>query len=226
MTFEPLPPNTVTTPEAKTFTTHCKKPKTTINISRKGSIVKERCRQLSEIALNLFPDRVITDLDLKDLVMMYIGGDKETVRSYTGYYGHIRQGRYGDNKVVGLARKGYFELLGFGHKIGHGRWLIHSQSVLFEAVNSPPAYKELVSGGFGSKEKISLSATSPCVACEKPGNTEAKERKEEEASEKERNFSPMIYGEQSQSEAAILQATPCNESDRAKVFWGCKEGSS
>lgn len=151
--------NTITLEKTEkiTFTTHRKKPKTTINISRKGSVVKERCKQLCEVALGLFPDRVVPDVDLKDLVMMYIGADKETVRSYCGYYGHIRQGKMGESQTIGLARKGYLELLGLAHKIGHGKWVIHSQVTLQEPVKDDYTYRESVGCGFDSKEKISLS---------------------------------------------------------------------
>ena len=61
----------------------------------------------------MFPDRILSEEDLTDLILMYIGGDKETVRAYKGYNGHIRAGCCGDNKIVGLSRKGYLELLGF-----------------------------------------------------------------------------------------------------------------
>jgi hypothetical protein len=211
--------------EKKVFTTQRKKPKTTINISRKGSIVKERCRQLCEIAVRLFPNRIIPECDLKDLVMMYIGCDKETIRSYCGYYGHIRQGKYGDNRVVGLSRKGYLELLGFAHKVGHGRWMIHAQITLLEAVNPPPAYKESCS--VESKEKISLSACDVDNVDKQPnplaGREVNRQREEEEASEKERNFTPRIYGNASHKaqfsslDDVILRAKPSDEPDRVKT---------
>jgi hypothetical protein len=211
--------------EKKVFTNQRKKPKTTINISRKGSIVKERCRQLCEIALRLFPNRIISDCDLKGLVMMYVGCDKETIRSYCGYYGHIRQGKYGDNRVVGLSRKGYLELLGFAHKVGHGRWLLHAQMTLCESGNSPPAYYE--GSHVDSKEEISLSSSGSYdvsgQAFEGTKRVANRERQEEEASEKERNFTPRIYGESSQKaqfsslEDAILRAKPSDEPDRAKT---------
>src|SRR4030065_384508 len=88
--------------EYTTFTTCRKKPKTTINISRKGSIVKEKCRQLTETIERLCPNRVINDEDLVFLIQESIGADKETIRAYKGYSGHIRAGRCGDNKIVGL----------------------------------------------------------------------------------------------------------------------------
>ena len=220
--------------ERTIFTTQRKKPKTSVDICRKGSIVKERCKQLSEVALGLFPNRIISDVDLKDLVMMYIGCDKETVRSYTGYYGHIRQGKCGDNQVVGLSRKGYLELLGFMHKIGHGRWLIHAQVTLQETVSSPPTYKEGVSSGFDSKEKIYLSPSgSACrerQALEDTKGVAISKLEEEEAIEKERNFTPKIYGETQQKprlsglETAILYAKPtAADQDRSKVDWGVQE---
>jgi len=108
---------------SKSFTT---KRKTSINISRTGSIVKERCRQLSEIALDLSPDRKISEEDLAFLVQRYIGADKETIRAYLGYYGKIRHGRSGEGYVVGLSRKGYLEGFGFMHRSGR-IYIIHAQ---------------------------------------------------------------------------------------------------
>ncbi len=146
--------------------------------------------------------------------MMYIGCDKETIRSYCGYSGHIRQGKYGDNRVVGLARKGYLELLGFVHKIGHGRWMIHAQITLSEAVNPPPAYKESCS--VESKEKISLSACDGDNVDKQPNPLAGREfnrQREEEASEKERNFAPKIY----ENELRVFNAVPCAEPDRPKT---------
>jgi hypothetical protein len=150
--------------------------------------------------------------------MMYIGSDKETIRSYCGYYGHIRQGKCGDNKVVGLARKGYFELLGFGHKIGQGRWVIHAQSVLCEAVNSPPAYKE---GCVGFKEKISLS---PCVrgsvggeALEGVKGLAITTSNNNNTSEKERNFSPKIYGRVERADANLRFLEQLAEAGKREV---------
>jgi hypothetical protein len=157
--------------------------------------------------------------------MMYIGCDKETIRSYCGYYGHIRQGKYGDNRVVGLSRKGYLELLGFAHKIGHGCWMIHVQITLSEPVNPSPAYKESCS--VESKEKISFSACDVDNVQPNPlAGREVNRQREEEAIEKERNFTPRIYGEARQKaefsrlEDAILRAKPSDEPDRAKTNLG------
>lgn len=193
------------------FTTKPKKPRTTINISRKGSVVKERCRQLTEIALNLFPDRVISEEDLVYLIQEYIGTDKETVRSYLGYRGHIRAGRCGDNRVVGLVRKGYLEVLGFMHKIVGRRWVIHAQTIL--SSQDMNEAKSLV-----SNEKISFSLSQP-QSQRKESESDvvtATNELEEEDTEKERNFSPMIYGEEA---TAILTAKPTPEPDKSKVKW-------
>ncbi len=219
----------------KIFTTG-RKPRTTINISRKGSVVKERCKQLSEIALNLFPERVIPDADLKDLVMMYVGADKETVRSYTGYYGHVRQGRCGDNQLVGLSRKGYLEMLGFMRKVGHGRWAILGQTSLCESVSFPHTYKD--SCQVGSNKKISLSLSGSGVASgqafEETKRVAITTSNNNNTSEKERNFSPMIYpmiseelsvDKFSSEETDVLAAKPCaKEPDKGRVDWGaCEE---
>jgi hypothetical protein len=168
----------------KTFTTTRK---TTVDICRKGSVVKERCRQLSEVALNLFPSRVLSDDDLSDLIMMYIGADKETMRAYKGYSGHIRAGRCGDNHIVGLSRKGYLELFGFMHKIAGRRWVVHAQAKLSSQAS------EISNSGFGSKEKISLSLSG--VGCVGNGSVSRESdvssselEEEEEASEKDRFF--------------------------------------
>jgi hypothetical protein len=212
------------------FTTERKKPRTTINISRKGSIVKEKLAQLTEIALNLFPNRVVTNEDLKDLIQMYIGADKETVRNYMGYFGHIRAGRCGDNRVVGLSRKGYLETFGFMHR-SHGNWVIHAQSVLSS---------QDMNSGLESNEKISISHNNMPITSWKGSegklgtvSPSSNELEEEEDTEKERNFSPMIYPkildislkdikqlQLNPLEKAILRAKPCEEPDRSKVDWG------
>jgi hypothetical protein len=202
------------------FTTHRKKPKTTINISRKGSVVKERCKQLTQIIADLCPNRVISEEDLVCLIEDYIGADKETVRNYKGYSGHIRAGRCGDNHIVGLSRKGYLEQFGFLKKLPQRRWMI-CQTVL--------SSQDMTSDSLCSNEKISISqllSGSSAVSA----NREAKENiatvtelEEEEDTEKERFFTPKIIGEQPQLtplEMAILVAKPCEEKDKSKVAWG------
>lgn len=72
----------------------------------------------------MFPSQVVTDEDLTCMIEDYIGGDKETIRSYKGYSGHVRAGRCGDNHVVGLSRKGYLERYGFLRKITGHRWIV------------------------------------------------------------------------------------------------------
>jgi len=137
------------------FTTKPKHPRrTTINVSRKGSIVKEKCRQLTEVALSLFPERHISHEDLADLVKMYAGGDKETVRSYLGYSGCLRRNkRTGEGYVFGNRRKGYLELFGFMHKTNHAMWTIHAQMKFPDAsmVSNTNEESRLL-----FKEKISL----------------------------------------------------------------------
>jgi hypothetical protein len=129
--------------------------KTNIDISRRGSIVREKCRQLSEIALNLFPDRRVPDQDLGDLIQRYIGADRETVRAYKGYHGSIRRSkRSGEGYVVGQLRKGYLEVFDFMHRVSHGEWVIHAQMKLSNADLEHHNNEGLE---FESKEDFSLS---------------------------------------------------------------------
>ena len=198
-----------------TFTTH-RKTKTTVNICRKGSIVKERCKQLTDLIAELFPDRVLSDLDLVCLIQDYIGGDRETIRAYKGYSGHVRAGRCGDNRIVGLSRKGYLEAFGFLVKVPGRRWM------LAQAVLSPKGMGK-VDSGFGTKEKIYLSAVNGEVAVEQSVLSEkvtcSSRLEEEEGTEKERYFSPMI-SPMILEELAVLKARPREEPDKAKVSWG------
>jgi hypothetical protein len=176
------------------FTTHKKpRPKTTINILRKGSIVKERCKQLAENALNLFPDRVLSDQDVTDLIFRYIGADKETIRNYKGYYGSIRPGKCGDNKIVGLSRKGYLELYDFFTRQG-SRWIVHAQSVLSSGSFSSQAIRKSDIKN-ESNEKISISSrvrSSVDLESGKVVTDVSSRREEEEATEKDRFFTPKI----------------------------------
>lgn len=137
----------------KTFTTG-RKPKTSINISQKHSIIYEKCKQLTEIADNLVEDHKIEDQDLKDLIELYAGADKETIRAYFGYYGHItRNNRTGEGRVIGLSRKGYLEKFGFMHRV-RGIWFITYQSKL--SVSNTNERVEC------SKEEIYLSKSEGC----------------------------------------------------------------
>jgi hypothetical protein len=201
--------------ENTVFTTHRKKPKSTIDICRKGSIVKERCRQLCKVVTDLFPGGFFSDEDLITLIEDYIGADKETIRSYRGYAGHVRAGRCGDNHIVGISRKGYLEKFGFMSKVPGRKWRL-TQSTLFESdLREAPithqACKESVSSGLVAKEKISFSVVGEGVSGEgellrvKASNNELEE---EEARERKRNFSPKIYGELTPLEWSILHAKP------------------
>jgi hypothetical protein len=137
---------------SKSFTTERKT--TTINISRKGSIVKEKCKQLTEIALDLFPDRRIPHEDLTFLIMRYIGCDKETIRNYAGYYGTVKRRASGEGYVVGKQRKGYLEIFDFMHRVNFNEWVIHAQTTL-----SKPFLEHHNNEGLSqicSKEKLSL----------------------------------------------------------------------
>lgn len=182
------------------FTTHKKAKKTTIDISRKGSIVKERCKQFAELINFLFPGQVVSDEDLTELIEDKIGGNKETIRAYKGYSGHIRAGRCGDNHVVGLSRKGYLERYGF--LVRRGRNWVVCQALL----SSQGIMKGDVGVGDGerlglvSNEKISISASQPFTPKGKGSegkpilevSLSSREREEEEDTEKERNFTPKI----------------------------------
>jgi hypothetical protein len=216
------------------FTTHAKKHKTSINISRKGSIVKERCRQLVEIIVSLYPDGFLPDDDLQDLVKMYIGADKETVRAYCGYYGNIRTGRCGDSKIVGLSRKGYLEIFGFlrkaGSRYGIRYWGLVQTFLSESPISSQANLKESVSNNV--HEKISISLSSSGKARETSESVvsavvvSSSKREEEEATEKERNFTPMIYGDSPKKDENLLfleqlaKATSCGEPDKAKTNLG------
>lgn len=102
--------------------------KTTINICRKGSIVKEKCKQLTETASRLFPDGIIKQIDLEGMVEDYCGADKETVRAYLGYAGRIRRSRKtGEGYIMGEKRRGYLEKFGFIHRINRETWRINQQ---------------------------------------------------------------------------------------------------
>lgn len=78
----------------KSFTTERKhKPKTTIDISRKGSIVKERCKQLVEILLQLYPEGIVPEEDMVYFIARYIGADRNTIRAYLGFKGSIARNK-------------------------------------------------------------------------------------------------------------------------------------
>ncbi|MEM3823966.1 MAG: hypothetical protein QXH87_03450 [Candidatus Bathyarchaeia archaeon] len=148
----------------KSFTTERKpKPRTNINIARKGSIVKEKCQQLCEMLLELYPEKTISEDDLVFWIMRYIGADRNTIRAYIGFNGSIaRNKRTGEGFIKGMQRKGYLETLGFMHRINRNTWLIHYQSSLpqfnMEAENAETANNTYEANGeFCSKEKISLT---------------------------------------------------------------------
>jgi hypothetical protein len=214
----------------KTFTTERKAlRKTSIDISRKGSVVKERCRQLSDIALMLREERKISNEDLSYLVCRYIGADKETMRAYLGYYGRIKRSkRTGEGYSVGLPRKGYLEVFGFMHRARNNEWVIHEQVTLPSAVSA--FHTSECSDVF--KEKISISSSVGVVSNrETVGNGETVERgkKEEEDTERDRNFTPKMcpkISELTPEEQLILTAKPTDKSiDRAFVRWGTDGGS-
>lgn len=173
-----------------TFTTERRhKPKSSIDISRKGSIVKEKCEQLSITALQLFPNRRISHKDLVDLIMRYIGGSKETIRSYLGYKGFVKHSTKGEiSRVIGEKHKGYLEIFGFMHKKSGQKWFIHAQSQLISAAPSTPVNNEWLH----SKENISFSPREEEEAerLGKHGNIRVNINNNN--TEKKRNLSPMI----------------------------------
>ena len=219
---------------AKAFTTERKdKRKTTIDISRKGSIIKEKCKQLTDIALELFPDRHIPNEDLAYLIRRYVGGDKETLRAYMGYYGIVqRSRRSGEGYVKGTSRKGYLEIFGFMHRITRMEWVIHAQMRL---PNADLGF-HTNEGVEASKEKISLSESihrdnvegngKPLASTVECGNgcpnIETKEthnNNNNNTTERERNFTPKIFQrfELTLEEEAILKAEPLDsEPDLAR----------
>jgi hypothetical protein len=213
----------------KAFTTEQRhKRKSSIDISRKGSIVKEKCTQLTEIALELFPDRKIPEEELAYLVKCYCGADKETVRAYMGYYGTMKRSKIsGEGYVLGASRKGYLEILGLMHRISRTKWLIHAQMRLPEA----PSGLNTNEGLEVSKEKISLSHNVEVF----PQGERARENRIEEVvslneeddynnnnnntTERERNFAPKISQrlDLTPEEEAILNAIPVDsQPDRSK----------
>ena len=173
--------------------------------------MNERCKQLVEIIAGLYPDRVISDTDLVCLIQRYIGADKETIRAYKGYLGHIRAGRCGDNRVVGLSRKGYLEKFGYLRKIPGHKWVI-CQTALFSHKGMTVDY-----GGSGSKEKISFSKGNMGHVEKQPNPLAGREANrrlvEEEDTEKERKFTPKIY----ENELRVFNAVPFTEPDRTKT---------
>jgi len=187
----------------KTFTTGRKpKLKSTININRKGNIVKERCRQLTEIALNLFPKRIISHEDLAFLVKGHIGGNRDTVRDYMGYDGRVISNSFANTKRLGIRRKGYLEIFGFMHRQGRN-WIIHAQTTL-HGVHSPPSASPfpnidecLVRNH--SIKKISLSYsgsdyTEDSSLANGESDSVEVERRERDT-ERERNFTPYFLGD-------------------------------
>jgi len=181
---------------SKAFTTERKHRKTSIDISRKGSIVKERCRQLTNIALNLFPDRHLSDQDLTDLIQRYIGGDKETIRAYKGYYGIVKRSKHsGEGYVLGQSRKGYLEIFGFMHRISRLEWFIHTQMKLPSSDSDVHTNEGLSQKQ--SKEKISISQRglegSVCSGLEHGDKVLTENKINNNNTERERNFAPKIF---------------------------------
>ena len=138
----------------KTCSSNLSFPKTTINISRKGSVVKEKARQLCEIVNNLYENGRVSDQDLTYLIATYVGSDKETVRAYKGYSGFIRIGR-NENKLVGKSRKGYLQDLGFMRKLNRDVWCVNQMLLIgFSGVTNNERLEK------ANHQKISLSAIS------------------------------------------------------------------
>lgn len=143
------------------------------------------------------------------MIEEYIGADKETIRAYKGYHGHIRQGRCGDNRIVGLSRKGYLEKFGFLKKIPDFKWQVCQLKLNSEDI-------AIRGDGFESNQKISISPIGSEVSANRDVRKETEGRyreKEEEDTEKERNFTPKIY----ENERRVFNAVPFAEPDRVKT---------
>jgi hypothetical protein len=149
--------------------------KTIINISRKGSIIRERCNQLMEIAWNLGCQKEILSQDLVDLIKMYVGGNRDTIRDYLGYPGRVVHGRYGSH-VIGIQREGYLQIFGYAKRGSRGTWNLHHELVPlhyhYEEILNPSksdketdTYEELEQKV--NMEKISLSPILQGKECEK-----------------------------------------------------------
>ena len=164
----------------RSFTTEPKK-KTTINISRKGSVVKEKCRQLVNIVMRLFPEGRVSTEDLEALVEDYCGADKTTVRAYVGYYGRIKRSkRSGEGYVCGVPRKGYLQKFGFMHPITHYQWKVtqtclsayHNNEGLSQvASNQKISFSQKVNG-----QEVELPTSMEVVAKNNNNNNTARER--------------------------------------------------
>jgi len=173
------------------FTTERKhKHKSTINISRKGSIVKERCRQLTEVALDLCPNRRISHRDLTFLVKEYIGADRNTVRAYLGYKNRVSHSKKPGqlSKIIGHTREGYLVTFGFMHPIAGKFWLIHAQSQLSPLSPSPPLRNNESIDRKIIKENISLSQDREKHTV----NVSYTNRINNNNTVRERNFTPKI----------------------------------
>ncbi len=139
---------------------------------------------------------MISDENLLCLIQDWIGADKETVRAYKGYSGHIRAGRCGDNRIVGVSRKGYLEVMGFMRKIPGHRWAVCQVALLPTQVRS----SERVSESVGSNENFSISpplekSVQNELFSEPKQTTDAScssSLEKKEVTEKERNISPKI----------------------------------
>jgi len=219
--------------------------RTGINVF-KGSVVMERCRQLADMALELFPNRRISNEDLEYFIMRYVGADKETLRAYMGYRGRVaRSKRSGEGYIIGTPRKGYLETFGFMHRNNHFTWLIHAQ------VKLPTADSGLLTNeGLGSKEEISLSPILQGKECEKtvlevvsPTNKDTIESNNNNNNYRERDKSapkimpsniPSMHGKTpngmqeawKEETGKILNAkSMASEPDRAKVAWHSRKES-
>ena len=126
-----------------------------------------------------------------------IGVDKETIRSYKGYSGHIRPGRCGDNQIVGLSRKGYLERFGFLRRTARYHWTLCQEVLLSqsrEGVGVVSNEKIFISAGVGGcgVEGSVLSLVSASSLTPVRDGVSSSELEEEESTEKDRFFTPKI----------------------------------
>jgi len=229
------------------FTTGRKR-KTTIRIDH--STVIEKCRQLTEMALRLFPDRKISHEDLTFLIMKHIGGNRGSVRAYLGYRGRILRSSYGNTKIIGSPRKGYLEIYGYMHPKGL-KWIIHAQTTfpqVLKSLSNPPippfTHDNECVDKFSPIKKIYLTHSSqsssslvergnggkpgPLTSGCPPSSSREVEKKEEEDTVRE-IFSlwktdTKLYTETNEYLKLLKNAPQLDsEPDRGKVDWGKQE---
>lgn len=213
--------------------------KTTININRKHSIVKEKCNQLMKMMWDLGYRNKIPHGDLRYLICEYIGGDRGTVRAYLGFRGRVQHNIFG-SKVIGIMREGYLQIFGYAERKNAKAWILshknvplpyHYKEELIPPVPPLPNNDERLRKV--KMEKISLSQrgsnyTENSSLTNGEGGV-VRNRINNNNTERERNFPNGIQNcirkELTKLEQAILTAKPSEkgEPDRAKIRWNSDE---